>query len=173
MDSETDQIHADNVSAVESATSNDIECPLNENINNSKAGYLRDNTPLLSTADDGSTDRHSIDSKYSPALAEYRYTAYQQVVIKNQAVPIVAFFAAKLKFPDTKYEGTIVNLQHGDVYNNHIFMIAVTAENQNNDIYSVFVKKDWFFRLYERLLGEGKTLSSSPMFQPGLYSLEY
>jgi hypothetical protein len=122
---------------------------------------------------DTTTVRRSIDAKYAIALEASGFAAYQKLVLKNESVPIVAFFGIKLKSFDIDRKILPVFFQHGDQFKNHIFLIGVNSEesHRTGDIFSVFVKKDLFFKLFERLINEGKTISSAPMFAKGTYIL--
>jgi hypothetical protein len=113
------------------------------------------------------TVRRSIDAKYAIAMDASRFTAYQQLILKKESVsPTVAFFGIKLKSFDIDREILPVFFQHGDQFKNHIFLIAVTSDESHcsGDIFSVFVNKDWFLKLFDRLINGGKTISSTPMF---------
>lgn len=112
--------------------------------------------------------RQSIDDKYSIAIDESRFTAYQQV---QTGKGTIAFFAITLKSVEISSDKIqSAHFQHGDVLSNHIFLTAVSHESPCcSDVYLVFVKKDWFFHLYDRLLLEEKSISaaSQSMFERG------
>ena len=97
----------------------------------------------------------------------------QAVLLKqdNGPIPLVAFFGVTLRFLDlpTEDEYFPVHFQHRDIFNERIFLIAVTDEScQTSDIYSVFLNKKWFTELYDRFIREERVFaSSSPMFLPG------
>jgi len=123
--------------------------------------------------------RESVDSdRYRLAKIELKYNAYQDIVIKQEEdggpIPIVAFFAVKLRFPDLDlhedYEYPSVQFQHKDILSDRIFLIAVTSIDSSSDIYSVFVNKPWFEKKFDHLVQENKVFASStPMFKPGMY----
>lgn len=115
--------------------------------------------------------RQSIDEKYTIALDEGRFTAYQQIVTGKGSAATVAFFAITLKSEGSiacANETQSAHFQHGDILKDHIFMIAVSKETTNSDVHLVFVRKEWFFNLYDRLISEKKTISSSAtLFEKG------
>jgi hypothetical protein len=115
--------------------------------------------------------REFVDSKYEIAKGAHTYSAYTAAVIKqeNGPIPIVAFFGAKLRFPEfSDFDCPNVQFQHRDILGgDRIFMIAVSRNESDSDIYSVFVNRSWFVNLYDRFIREGKELSSATMFQSG------
>jgi hypothetical protein len=114
--------------------------------------------------------REFVDSRYELAKGAYTYSAYTAAVIKQETgpIPIVAFFGAKLRFLDfSEFDCPNVQFQHRDILGDRIFMIAVSRNESDSDIYSVFVNRRWFVNLYDRFIREGKELSSATMFQSG------